>query len=57
MDDQWVSGLNAPKGMALVDRHLLVADLNAIVDIDTVTGIVTQTIAVSDFPQRYYIQW
>lgn len=31
---EWVSGLNAPKGMALVGRRLFVADIGELVEID-----------------------
>lgn len=35
---QWVTGLNAPKGMALVNGILYVADITEIVSIDTKAG-------------------
>lgn len=34
LDAQWVSGLNAPKGMALRDGRLYVADIDVLVEID-----------------------
>ena len=35
---QWATGLNAPKGMALVNQVLYVADITEIVSIDATTG-------------------
>ncbi|HLA53981.1 MAG TPA: hypothetical protein VK618_11765 [Flavitalea sp.] len=42
----WVRGLNAPKGMALVNNTLWVADLSEVVGIDIVTGQITKRIAI-----------
>ena len=35
---QWVDGLNAPKGMGLVDDTLYIADIDRLVFVDVVTG-------------------
>jgi hypothetical protein len=40
---EWVSGLNAPKGMGVVKNNLYVADLTAVSVIDITTGKVTAT--------------
>lgn len=42
----WVSGLQAPKGMGIVGNNLYVADLDAVVIIDTKKGTVTKRIPV-----------
>lgn len=39
---EWVSGLNAPKGMALVGNRLFVADIDELVEIDVRKGVVLQ---------------
>ncbi|MFB0908073.1 MAG: gluconolaconase, partial [Spirosomataceae bacterium] len=36
--DKWATGMNAPKGMALVGNTLYVADISKIVMIDVATG-------------------
>ena len=43
---EWVSGLEAPKGMALHDGHLFVADVDQLVVIDVAKGSIAQRIAV-----------
>jgi hypothetical protein len=43
----WVSGLNAPKGMALRGSTLYVGDVTDVVVIDVDKGTVTERIAVS----------
>ena len=35
---QWATGLNGPKGMALVKGRLYVSDIDRLVEIDTETG-------------------
>jgi DNA-binding beta-propeller fold protein YncE len=40
---QWVGGLNAPKGMGVVNNHLYVADLTAVAVIDITSGKVVTT--------------
>lgn len=42
----WVSGLQAPKGMGIVGNNLYVADLDAVVIIDTKKGTITKRIPV-----------
>lgn len=44
---EWVKGLNAPKGMALVKGLLFVADLEELKVISTKTGTIIKTIAVA----------
>ncbi len=44
----WVSGLNAPKGMGLFKNKLYVADLTELVVIDIVNGKIIERIAVKD---------
>jgi DNA-binding beta-propeller fold protein YncE len=36
----WVSGLKAPKGLAVHKNHLYVADINSVVKIDTINGVI-----------------
>ncbi|MBL9211769.1 MAG: SMP-30/gluconolactonase/LRE family protein [Opitutaceae bacterium] len=43
---EWVKGLEAPKGMALHQGRLYVADIDRMVVIDTAKGAIVQTIAV-----------
>lgn len=45
-DGTWVSGLNAPKGMGLVQQQLYVADINEVVVIDTRTAKISQRIPI-----------
>ncbi len=47
LDLEWVSGFNGPKGMALVNNTLYVADLDELVAIDVTTGTVTAKTVVS----------
>ena len=42
----WVSGLNAPKGLALDDRTLWVSDIDEIVDVDVSAGKVRRRIPI-----------
>jgi len=42
----WVSGLNAPKGMGLYKNNLYVADLTELVVIDIVKGVILERIAI-----------
>ena len=37
---EWVTGLNAPKGMALVGNRLYVADIDQLVEIDATRGVI-----------------
>lgn len=43
---EWVTGLHAPKGMALYKNNLFVADVDAVVVIDTKKGIISKRIPV-----------
>lgn len=43
----WVSGLNAPKGMGLYNGKLYVADLSEIVVIDITKGVIAETIRLN----------
>jgi len=45
---QWVTGLKAPKGMAINGNSLYVADLNTVVEIDTVSGTISNVFAAPD---------
>jgi DNA-binding beta-propeller fold protein YncE len=40
---KWVSGLNAPKGLAFRDNKLYVADIDEVVVVDTKTGEILET--------------
>ena len=44
---EWVTGLNAPKGMAMFKGKLYVADLSDIVVIDVIKGVITETIPLN----------
>jgi sugar lactone lactonase YvrE len=41
LDKEWVSGLNAPKGLALHDGNLYVSDIDELVVIDAASGKIT----------------
>lgn len=43
---EWVTGLHAPKGMALYKGNLYVADVDAVAVIDTRTGVISKRIPV-----------
>jgi sugar lactone lactonase YvrE len=43
LDQHWVTGLNAPKGLALHDGKLYAADIDRLVEIDTASGKVVAT--------------
>lgn len=45
---KWVTGLNAPKGMAIANGKLYTADLTQLVEIDLASGKITNKYAVSD---------
>lgn len=47
IDLNWVTGLNAPKGMGMHDGKLYVADLTEVVEIDIASGKVLRKIPVS----------
>ena len=46
LSTDWVTGLNAPKGMAIHDGKLFVTDIDVIVEIDIEQGKVVKTYAV-----------
>ncbi|MFY0598817.1 MAG: ATP-binding protein [Cyclobacteriaceae bacterium] len=48
IDLDWVTGLNAPKGMGLLDGKLYATDIDEIVEIDITTGEITNKYAVTD---------
>lgn len=48
VEKKWVSDLNAPKGMALIDNTLYVTDIDRLVTIDVDTGKVSATYPVAD---------
>jgi streptogramin lyase len=48
MDKEWVTGLNAPKGLALRDGMLYVSDINRLVAIDTASGEIAATYEAPD---------
>lgn len=48
LEPEWVTGLNAPKGMALVNGHLYVADLTDVVVIDIKKQKILRKIPVAD---------
>lgn len=47
IDQDWVRGLNAPKGLAVHENQLYVADISEIVVIDIKSGKIKQKIAVA----------
>src|SRR5690606_34729745 len=48
IQSSWVTGLNAPKGMASLGNHLYVADLSDLVVIDMEKGSVIQKISIEN---------
>jgi len=48
-DGNWITGLNAPKGMGIYGDRLYVADINDVVVIDRKKGVVLKKIAIEDF--------
>ena len=44
----WATGMDAPKGMGLLDGKLYVSDINRVHEIDTETGKITNTHTVAD---------
>jgi len=51
-DKDWVTGLNAPKGMAVYENLLYVADITAVVAIDLGTGDIVHKI---EFPDAVFL--
>jgi hypothetical protein len=47
IDLEWISGLSGPKGMAIVDETLFVADLGELVLIDIEEGVIVEKIQVN----------
>lgn len=45
---QWVTGLNAPKGLAIANNKLYAADIDTLVEIDIPSGSVSNRYIVSD---------
>ena len=43
INQNWVTGLNAPKGMAVMDGKLYVTDIDALVEIDLASGEILKT--------------
>jgi|TARA_B100001093_G_scaffold439371_1_gene439284 DNA-binding beta-propeller fold protein YncE len=52
LEKEWATGLKAPKGMALNDGNLYVADLNTVAVIDTATGDVLATYTAPEGSDR-----
>lgn len=48
LDPEWITGLNAPKGMAMVNGHLYVADISEVVVIDVKKAKILKKIPVAD---------
>jgi hypothetical protein len=46
LDQTWITGLNAPKGMGLIGKHLYVADIKEVVVINTKEGKIEKKIAI-----------
>jgi sugar lactone lactonase YvrE len=45
---EWVSGLNAPKGLAMVGNMLYVSDINELIEIDIEQGAISNRYAATD---------
>jgi hypothetical protein len=48
IEPEWVTGLDAPKGMAQYGNTLYVADVDRLVAVDTASGEITGTWAAED---------
>ena len=48
LEPAWIVGLNAPKGLAIKDNKLYVADIDALLEIDIEAGIIENRYVVSD---------
>lgn len=48
MAEQWVSGLHAPKGIAVHDGRVYVADIDVLVEIDASDGIIVERYAAPE---------
>src|SRR5690606_39167129 len=47
LEREWVKGLNAPKGMGILNGKLYVDDINSVVVIDIKSGTIDQTIHIN----------
>ena len=47
IDLEWITGLNAPKGMGILNDHLFVADIDEVVEID---------LATAEIVEKYFIE-
>ncbi|MEM7026958.1 MAG: SMP-30/gluconolactonase/LRE family protein [Pseudomonadota bacterium] len=45
---EWVTGLNAPKGLAITGNKLYVADIDTLIEIDLTSATITNSFTVSD---------
>jgi len=45
---EWITGLNAPKGTALKGNTLYVADIDEVVEIDIINGVITNKYTATD---------
>ncbi len=48
IDNEWITGLDAPKGMAIVDNSLFVTDIDEVVEIDIENGEILMTYPVEN---------
>lgn len=48
IEKEWVTGLDAPKGMAMLDGKLYVSNINELVEIDIASGEILNRYAVED---------
>ena len=48
IDAAWISGLNAPKGLAIYDDRLYVSDIDTLVEIDISAGAISNAYPVAD---------
>ena len=48
IDKQWITGLDAPKGLAIANNKLYVADIDTLVEIDIPNGSISNRYTVSD---------
>jgi DNA-binding beta-propeller fold protein YncE len=47
LDAKWVTGLDAPKGMGIKDKHLFVTNINELVEIDIATATIVKRYPVT----------
>ncbi len=48
IDNKWVTGLNAPKGMGIYKNSLFVTDIDRVVEIDIISGRIVKTFPVEN---------